>query len=486
MNEMQRNRAGDVNSGFKRASHTIKLNIDKAACAADIGVIKERIIIKNQEAVTMIANYVKRSITLKMVSVGILILLLLIPAGMVKNLIRERQCRRDAVVREISQKWGDSQTITGPFITVPFKTFYTDKVGKIQFNLKYLHILPETLDVTGEIKPEVRYRSLFEAILYNTKLTFSGNFSLPSTSHLNIKPENILWDKACFSLGITDMRGIQENIVIKFKESAYNANPGLKTTHLAQAGVSALISPPAPDEPNRFSFDLNLNGSEQISFIPVGESNTVKINSSWPSPSFNGAFLPTIREVREDGFSASWKILHLNRNYPQFWEGAQYKVTPSAFGLRLILTADIYQKSTRLAKYSIMFIVFTFAAFFFSEIINKRRVHPIQYILIGMAILIFYTLVLSLSEHISFNYAYILSATAVSLIISGYAKAIVANSRFAFTIFGILTILYCYLFIILQLEDYALIMGSVGLLAILSIVMYITRKIDWYEVETLR
>ena len=280
------------------------------------------------------------------------------------------------------------------------------------------------------------------------------------------------------------MRGIQDKIVISFNKSAYDANPGLKTTDLAAAGVSTLIKPLLPNEANNFSFDLNLNGSEQISLIPVGESNTVKINSSWPSPSFNGAFLPATREVRKDGFSASWKILHLNRNYPQFWEGAQYKVTQSAFGVKLILMADIYQKSMRLAKYSIMFLLFTFATFFFSEIINKQRIHPIQYILIGMAILIFYTLVLSLSEHMHFNYAYIISAASVTLIISGYAKAIISNSRFALTIFGILTILYCYLFIILQLEDYALIIGSIGLLIILTIVMYITRKINWYAIET--
>jgi inner membrane protein len=188
--------------------------------------------------------------------------------------------------------------------------------------------------------------------------------------------------------------------------------------------------------------------------------------------------------VGKDGFSANWKVLHLNRNYPQFWEGAQYNVTQSAFGVKLILTADIYQKSMRLAKYSIMFLVFTFAAFFFSEIINKQRIHPIQYILIGMSILIFYTLVLSLSEHMRFNYAYILSAASVTLIISGYAKAIISNSRFALTISGILVILYGYLFIVLQLEDYALILGSIGLLIILAIVMYMTRKINWYEVET--
>ena len=438
----------------------------------------------NQDIFKKSANYIRRSITLKIVSIGILILLLLIPTAMIQNLIRERQSRRDSVVEEISQKWGNCQTITGPFITIPFKTFFKDSDGKTQFNLNYLHILPETLDITGEIEPEVRYRSLFEAVVYNTKLKFKGNFKLPPSSQLNIDSNNILWDKAYLSLGITDLRGIQDKIVIVFNEAVYEANPGLKTTDLEGAGVSTLIKPLLPNETNSFSFDLNLNGSEQVSFIPVGESNAVKINSNWPSPSFTGAFLPTDREVKKDGFSASWKILHLNRNYPQFWEGAQYKVAQSSFGVKLILTADIYQRSMRLAKYSIMFLIFTFATFFFSEIINNQRIHPIQYILIGMAILVFYTLVLSLSEHMHFNYAYILSAASITLIISGYAKAIVTNSRFALTILGILTILYCYLFIVLQLEDYALILGSIGLLIIVAIVMYITRKINWYEIET--
>lgn len=438
----------------------------------------------NQDIVKRAANYIKKSVTLKIVSVGILILLLLIPAAMIKDLIRERQSRRDSVVKEISQKWGYSQIITGPFITIPFKTFFKDHDGKTQFNLNYLHILPETLNITGQMKPEIRYRSLFEAVLYNIKLKFSGNFKLPPASQLNIDSNNILWDKAYLSLGITDLRGIHDKIIISFNKSAYDANPGLKTTDLSAAGVSTLIKPLLPNEANTFSFALDLNGSEQVSFIPVGESNTVRINSSWPSPSFNGAFLPATREVKQDGFSASWKILHLNRNYPQFWEDVQYKVTQSSFGVKLILTTDIYQKSMRLAKYSIMFLAFTFAAFFFSEITNKQRIHPIQYILIGIAILIFYTLVLSLSEHMHFNYAYILSATSITFIISAYAKAIIDNSKFALTILGILAILYGYLFIVLQLEDYALILGSIGLLSILTIVMYLTRKINWYEIET--
>ncbi len=438
----------------------------------------------NQDLVKKTTTYIKRSITLKIVSVGILILLLLIPTAMVQNLISERQARRDAVVREISQKWGAPQTITGPFMTIPYKVFFTDAADQTRFNLKYLHLLPETLDISGEIGPEVRYRSLFEAVLYNIRLKFRGSFKLPPLNQLNIDSNNILWDKANLSLGLTDMRGIQDKILMSFNKSVYNANPGLKTTDLAAGGVSTLINSLMLNEANNFSFDLNLNGSEQISFIPVGESNTVQIGSRWPSPSFNGAFLPANREVKKSGFIANWRILHLNRNYPQFWEGAQYKVTPSAFGVKLILTADIYQKSMRLAKYSIMFLVFTFAAFFFSEIVNKQRIHPIQYILVGMAILIFYTLVLSLSEYMHFNFAYLLSAAAVTLIISGYAKAITRNPRFALTILGILAVLYGYLFIVLQLEDYALIMGSIGLLLILAMVMYITRKINWYEIET--
>jgi inner membrane protein len=438
----------------------------------------------NQDMLKRAADYSKRSITLKIGSVVILILLLLIPAAMIQNLINERQSRRDSAVKEISQKWGDGQTITGPFITVPFKTYFKDNDGKTQFNLNYLHILPETLDVTGEIKPEVRYRSLFEAVLYNMKLKFSGDFKLPPKNQLNVDANNILWDKACLSLGITDMRGIQEKIVITFNKTGTTANPGLKTTDLAAAGVSALIGPILPGEANRFSFDLTLNGSEQASLVPVGESNVIHIHSSWPSPSFNGAFLPAGREVTKDGFSATWKILHINRNYPQFWENGQYPVAESAFGVKLILTADVYQKSTRLAKYSIMFLIFTFAAFFFSEIMNKQRIHPIQYVLIGLAVLIFYALVLALSEHMGFNLAYILSAVSVTLIISGYAKAIISNPRFALTILGILTVLYCYLFIVLQMEDYALISGSIGLFVILAVVMYMTRKINWYEIET--
>ena len=296
-----------------------------------------------------------------------------------------------------------------------------------------------------------------------------------------IPAENVLWEKAVFSIGISDMKGIQDNIIIEFNDKKFKADPGLKTTNIASSGVGCIIPLSPTEKENSFSLKLNLNGSEQIHFIPVGETTTVNLKSTWPSPSFNGSFLPTAREVTDKGFSADWNILHLNRNFPQFWEGNQYKVSEAYFGLKLLITADIYQKSIRISRYALMFIVFTFSAFFLSEIINKKRVHPIQYILIGLAIILFYVLLLSISEHLNFDFAYILSAVAITTIITSYSGSILKNNRFTLTVCGILIILYTYLYIVIQLEDYALIMGSIGLLIELTTVMYITRKIDWYS-----
>jgi inner membrane protein len=439
-----------------------------------------------QDSIGKAASYISKSTTIKIIAIGVLILVLLIPALMIQNLITERQKRRDSVVTEINQKWGGSQTITGPFITVPFIDYYTDSNGARRHNLRYLHILPETLSITGKIIHERRKRGIFETVVYDAKLKFDGRFSIPSIEKLNIDPNNIEWEKALFSVGITDMRGIEDKIDIIYNENLYKTSPGLKTADVAPAGIGTQIDSLIPNATGTFSLDLNLKGSDRLFFIPVGETNTVNISSDWPSPSFDGAFLPDKRDIKEKGFNALWKVLHLNRNYPQFWEDKQYDVTPSAFGVKLIIPADTYQKSERLAKYAVMFLLFTFGAFFLSEVINRQKIHPIQYILIGMAILIFYTLVLSLSEHMNFNLAYIISAAAVTLIISGYAKAIISNPRFAASIMGLLSVLYGYLFIVLQLEDYALLMGSIGLIVIIATVMFMTRKINWYGEEVVK
>lgn len=436
-----------------------------------------------QDSLKKAGDFIRTSVTLKMVSIGILILILLIPASMTFDLMWERKARRDTVVNELNQKWGSQQTITGPFLTVPYKVFYKDSDDEVKFNLHYLHILPEQLKINGELTPHVRYRSIYEAVLYNAKLSLTGVFKTPNLSQMEIEQDNILWDKAVFSLGITDMRGIQKNITINFDNKHYDVTPGLKTIHIASSGISANIPYSQTEAEHPFSLELDVNGSEQIQFIPVAEETTAQLKSSWPSPSFNGAFLPTQREVTNDGFSANWKVLHLNRNYPQFWEGSQYDVKSSAFGLKLLITADIYQKNERVSKYAVMFILFTFAAFFFSEILNRKRVHPIQYLMVGMAVILFYVLLLAISEHVNFDFAYILSALAITLLVTGYAQGMMKNRYFTLTVLATLGVLYAYLYIVLQLEDYALLMGSIGLLLVLSGIMYLTRKIDWYAID---
>ena len=410
-----------------------------------------------------------------------IIFVLMIPAAMISSLLHERESRRDSVVQEINAKWGNSQVITGPFFTVPYRTYYTDKDDKQIVQINYLHILPEKLNISGGMTPHVRYRSIYEAVLYNTRLSINGNFKLPSFAQSDIQPENILWGKAIFSMGITDMKGIQENILITFNEKKYGANPGLKTTDLVYSGVSCNIPLFVDSKSNNFSLELNLNGSEQLHFVPAAEETNVTLESTWSTPSFNGAFLPATREISDSGFSAKWKVLHLNRNYPQLWTGNQHNVSGSSFGLNLLITADVYQKATRISKYDLMFIVFTFAAFFLSEIINKRQVHPIQYLLIGLAIVLFYILLLAISEHVNFDYAYVISALATTALVTGYSHGIIKSKSFTATVFAILVTLYLYMFIVLQLEDYALIMGSVGLFSVLSAVMFISRKIDWYN-----
>ena len=318
-----------------------------------------------QDTVQRTASLIRNSATVKVLSIGFLVALLLIPTSMITVLVRERASTRNEVIQEINQKWGNRQTITGPFLCLPVESIQTDKNGKSKSSTLYLNILPESLQISGKIVPHIRYRSIYEAVLYQTQIDINCQFSMPKLGQLSIPVENILWDKAIFSLGITDMKGIKKNVTVKFNNQVFKADPSLKTTDIATSGVSCLIPLSSSFQKLDFTLKLSLNGSEEIQFIPVGGTTSVHLTSTWPSPSFKGAFLPESPTLTDKGFSADWQILHLNRNFPQFWVGNHYQVHDSAFGLKLLVTADVYQKSTRIVKYALMFIVFTFSAFYF-------------------------------------------------------------------------------------------------------------------------
>jgi inner membrane protein len=232
-----------------------------------------------------------------------------------------------------------------------------------------------------------------------------------------------------------------------------------------------------------FKLKLELKGSQLLYFTPVGKITDITISSPWENPSFKGAFLPDAREVNEKGFKANWNVLHLNRNYPQTWIGSHYSLAESAFGIDLLLPVDSYQKSYRSIQYAILFIGFTFLVFFFIEVLNKLFIHPVQYILVGVALVVFYTLLLSISEHIKYNTAFIISAIATLALIGGYVRAILKSGKLSMLIVGILSILYAFIFVIIQLQDYALLIGSIGLFVILGLLMYFSRKIDWYGLD---
>jgi inner membrane protein len=307
-----------------------------------------------------------------------------------------------------------------------------------------------------------------------------GEFNPQIVRGTTIPPEDFLWNEAVLSLGISDLRGVKELTSLQWRDEEVPVHPGILSDDLFDHGVTFKPHSIPLDGSASFSYQLDLNGSSGIQFIPVGKETHVAITSRWPAPGFYGAFLPDTREINSAGFTAHWKILDINRNFPQLWSGRRDNLNESAFGVQLVTPVEEYQKTTRTVKYAIMFIALTFIALFLSEILVKVVVHPIQYTLIGLALVLFYVMLLSLSEHIAFNAAYVLSGVAIISLISLYTLWITSNKRIALTISCILIMLYSFLFTILQLEDYALLIGTIGLFIILTLIMYLTRKVDWY------
>lgn len=424
------------------------------------------------------------SVMTRLMIIGALVLTLLVPMGMIKGIIHEREQRQREVITEVSSKWGREQTITGPILTVPYDVHTPDGTGKIVTTVSQAHLLPEQLIINGTVKPEVRYRGIYKAVLYNGELQIDGDFRSDGLAELGIAAADIHWHEATVSVGLPDLRGVKENNLVTWNDEAFPINSGIPAAPVMDSGVSARVPLAARAQLQRFSMKLNLNGSGQLNFVPLGKVTTVQLSSPWKDPSFTGLFLPDKRQVTAQGFTAGWKILHLNRNYPQQWTGKNEKVLESAFGAKFFCPVDEYQKSMRSAKYAVLFIVLTFVAFFITEVTGRTRVHPVQYLLIGFAICLFYLLLLSIAEHTGFAVAYLIAASGSALLVTGYSRGILRSSAMAVTVGGLMTFLYGFLYVTLQLEDFSLLMGSSGMFVVLGVVMFLTRKIDWYGMAT--
>jgi inner membrane protein len=431
---------------------------------------------------TQITGFLQRNrVTIKGFLVGILILVLLIPTAFIYELILERKGRQAEVSAEVSSKWAGSQTISGPFLMIPYDEEIKDQAGKIQLIRHHAYFLPEDLKINGTIVPEIRSRSIYKVVLYKTTLRVNGNFSSARFADVGINLDKLILNQALLCFGLSDNRGIQEQLAINWNGDSKSFNAGVPKNALINSGVSVPISIAAEEINRTFSFDmqLQLRGSEFLFFSPLGKQTEVTLNSPWKNPSFDGKFLPASQKVSEQGFTAYWKILHFNREFPQSWIDNEINIQSSSFGLNLLQPNDAYGKTLRSVKYAILFISLTFCLYFFLELFQKRTVHPMQYILVGLALCIFYTLLLSISEYLDFNLSYGISATATMLLIALYTKSLFAKWKIA-VLFGVfLGLLYAFIFILIQLQDGALLFGSIGLFILLAIVMFYSKQIDW-------
>ncbi len=444
-----------------------------------------------------------QSLSFRTLLVGALILFMLIPLFMVENVVRERNRYYHTVLSDIAKGWGGMQTIVGPVLVVPYVEHLTSvdtvtdnsgvskTITRDVFNNKTMILLPEDLNIDTELLEKHRKRGIYDSLLYTSKMQLSGHFNLtalPSES----KKYTIRWQKAWLAVGLSDTKAINTTTPLRWDDSSAKFEPGTRLPKLFQQGFHASlkdvkINRGSSGQRPGFKIQLSFNGSTGLRFAPLGESTIAKIKSGWPHPSFQGAILPANKNISKHGFDAEWRIPYLARNYPQHWLMGEenYNLQSITTGVNMFTPVSLYSKVIRAAKYGMLFIGLTFITFLIFEIgmtkTTGSRLHVIQYLVIGVALTLFYLLLVSLSEHIPFFMAYIDAAVVTVGIITLYTFAVMKSWLRALTICAMLAGLYGLLYFILQMEDYALLAGSAVMLFIVIILMITTRNIRYDE-----
>ena len=421
-----------------------------------------------------------QSITVKLALLAFIGIIFLIPLEMIKDIILERQLNSEKVKKEISDQWAVKQCFSGPVLNIPLRTIPSEKDEKSITRI--WHILPETLNISGIIKPEIRYRGIYQSVVYDSELKIKGYFIIPAEDYL--KNYEVLWNEAYYTVGISDNRGIKGKIILDTDSTELEAEPGVRDNDIFQSGIS--FSSPLLIPGNKVSLDMsiNLSGSEGLQLTPLGKTTSAHLQSEWTSPSFNGSFLPLSRSVDETGFTADWEVTHLNRNFPQNWTGNAFNPLESSFGLDLFQPVDHYQKSWRSSRYGILFIALTFLVLIFLEITRKETIHIFHYFLVALGLVLFFSLLNSISEQVGFNAAYLISSIATISMISVFAGTLFREKMTALIVFGMLLVLYSFIFVLLTLNDYAYLAGNIGLFLLLAVIMRLAGSLDLFRKAT--
>lgn len=417
-----------------------------------------------------------KKLGLKMLIIAVLGLLMLIPQQLLLSLVRERQSMSESAKSDVYSMWGGEQLIIGPVIRIP----------GVNEKVKDLYVLPEDFKVNGNVKTEDRKRGIFDVTIFNSDLSVKGFFSemtkYSGNDKLDLNHAEVLF-------AVKDLKGLGKNVKVNLNGTEVIMKSG-NDSQLGNVLVCKLTQNQlVGSDKIEYSLEMNLKGSESLKFLPVGNTTEVKLTSDCKTPSFSGNFLPGERDVREDGFTACWNILAVNRNFAQEVFGFDtydnrndkyVNISDNGFGVDLRVPVMQYQQTERTVKYAILFILLTFATVFFVEYHEKTRIHPVQYLLIGMALLIFYSLLLSLSEHLPFLWSYIISMVMVVVMISGFLLSLVKAKKTSLLVGMFLVALYMFIYVLLQLETFALLAGTIGLFILLGVAMYFSRKINWY------
>lgn len=425
------------------------------------------------------------SITVKAVMIGIIVLILLVPLTMLRGLVNERAGLREQAYLRVAEGWGGGSIVGGPMLVVPTERFVLENnVRKIMRTDIYL--LPAQLDVNVDMKlePEPRYVGIYAVPVYQSTLKLTGRFDAQALDpYLNREGVTYLWNQARLRLPLSQSRSLREVSTARFATTALKfgpAAPGVYPGVEAAIDISTLLEARSAE----FAFDLKIAGSREMSILPVGSTTTVNVQSDWPHPSFQGAFLPVERTVGKTGFEARWQVLELNRAYGQAWmdgDVTDAMLKDSGIGVGLYQAVDAYQRAERAIKYGLLFIALTFLTFFAWEQLSALRLHPLQYLLVGLALSMFYVLLIALSEHVRFLAAYALAATALVTLMAVYISGALRSARRGAVVATAMSVVYGLLYALILSEDYALLLGALTLFAALAAVMVATRKIDWYR-----
>jgi len=440
------------------------------------------------------AWFARRALFFKVLGVGLLALLLLIPLAMVRGTLDERRGRHEAAVAEITQTWGRSQSLVGPILVVPYReNIATDewvvvdgrrvKESRIVERLGEAWFLPEQLLVEGELEPQELSRGIFRTTVYTAKVRFSGSFRKPDFTALGLTEATPLWERARVGLALDDPRGIRGEVTLDWGGQALACEAGARLEGFT-TGLHRTVDLRNQGDTTAFHVALALNGSGGFAVVPVGRQTEVTLTSPWPSPSFHGAMLPVSRQVDPSGFAATWRSSHHARSFPQQWSATLGEPTrgatalvQAALGVTLVDTVTAYRTVERSIKHGVLFITLVFAAFFLFEVLGGQRLHALNYLLVGAALCLFYLGLLALSEFAGFGVAYLAAAGASTALIGLYARAVLEGARRAWGVTAVLAGVYAYLFLVLRLEDFALLAGTAGLFAILAAIMYATRNL---------